>query len=87
MAERVMEITLRVTVSDLSKAERKEAAKECGMRPSELPGVADIEASDIARLVESAVDADPEELFAGSDMFVTLKRVETVRYGWQGEGA
>ena len=65
---KTLRVTLDLTVEDVSKEEKKEAAREIGCALRDVPGLDDCIPLELAGVLESVVGND--EAFAGSGVYV-----------------
>jgi hypothetical protein len=84
MAQKTMLVTLEVTVADLTREQRREAAQDGGCKVSELPRLVDTSPGELAEMIET-VCGDPElqvEMFAGTDTFVRFTGAKVKSAAW-----
>lgn len=79
---KTMRVVLEVDVDDLPKAKRAEHARDMQIDESEIETLAQTDVGFAARAFENIGTVGCEELFAGSDTFVTFKDVRVQSAAW-----
>lgn len=84
---KTMRVILEVDVDDLPKAEREAAAHDMQIKENEIETLAEVEAPFAAKVLENIGEHTCQELFAGSDTYLTFKDVRVKSASWVADGA
>jgi hypothetical protein len=79
---KTMKVVLEIDVDDLSAEKRAECASDMEIPVEEIPTLADTEAPEAASVLRAIGEHTCEELFAGSDVYVTFKHTRVISAGW-----
>lgn len=77
-----MRVVLEVDVDDLSKEKREECARDMDIAETEIETLADTDVGFAAKAFENCRGHLCDELFAGSDTYVTFKDVRVQSAMW-----
>ena len=91
MAEKILEVLLRITAEDLEEGERKEISEDLRTLEEdekgeagevELVSVEDVDADDLGRVISNWVTSDTDEMLAGSDIYAHVTESELLSARW-----